>query len=174
MYLLWFKKVFRGVLLVAFSPFLVLWALGDRHGEAVEFWSFKVVNAGFELGISVRELWRVFVALVRIAGWITIVLLVATSVLTLLYLVLRENYISWPSLDAYYPVAARILENKIAWAAISTVLGAMVAMSHLLNLEINQSKFKQEQDDRWRIENEARKTREDLMLPVTRPGADSK
>jgi hypothetical protein len=167
----WWKKLIRGVLLVALSPLLVFWALIDRHGDTIEFWSFKVMNTGFEFGTSVREFWRIFVGLVRIAGWITIVLLVATSVITLVYLVLRENGIPWPSVDAYYPVAARILENKIAWAAISIVLGAMVAMSHLLNLEINQRKFNQEQEDRWRKEYEEKRAKEDQRRRDSWPSA---
>lgn len=151
----------RGVLLVALSPFIVLYALIERHGESIETWSFNIMNTTFEFGSSVHGIWRLFVGFVRIAGWVTIVLLVATSVTTLIYLVLRENGIPWPTVDAYYPIAARILENKVAWAAISIVLGAMVAMTHLLNLEINQSKYRQEQEDRWRKEYEEKKIREE-------------
>ena len=145
-----FKELFRGMLLVVFSPILVIWALADRHGQALEFWSFKVVNSGFEIGNSVRELWRFFVGVVKLAGWITIVILVATAITTLLYLVLHEAGVSWPLMQPYYPIAAKIFENRVAWAAISTVLGAMVAISHLKNLEINQIKFEQEQADRAR------------------------
>lgn len=161
MYEPWWKKLFRGVLLVALSPFIVFYALMERHGESIESWSFQIMNTTFGFGSSVREVWRLFVGLVRIAGWITIVLLVATAVTTLVYLVLREYGILWPTVDAYYPIAARILENKVAWAAISIVLGAMVAMSHLLNLEITQSKFKQEQEDRWRKEYEEKRARDE-------------
>lgn len=161
MYEPWWKKLIRGALLVALSPLIVLYALIERHGESIESWSLNIMNSTFEFGSSVRGIWRLFVGGVRVAGWITIVLLVATSVITLIYLVLRENGILWPAVDFYYPIAARILENKVAWAAISIVLGAMVAMSHLLNLEINQSKHRQEQEDRWRKKYEEKKAREE-------------
>jgi hypothetical protein len=171
MYQPWWKKLLRGLLLVVLSPLIVLYAIADRHGETIEIWSLKVMDTGVEFGSSVRNFWRIFVGLVRIAGWITIVLLVAASVLTLVYLVLRENGVPWSALDAYYPIAVRILENKVAWAAISIVLGAMVAMSHLLNLEINQNKFRQEQEDRWRKEYEEKLAKERERRGDLWPGA---
>ena len=92
---LWIK-ISRPLLLVLFSPFLVALALSERYGDTIEFWSFQVINTGFELGDSIRNAWRIFVGLVRIAGWITIVLLIATAVTALVYIVLHESSVNWP------------------------------------------------------------------------------
>lgn len=153
-------KIPRPLLLVLFSPILVALALSERYGDTVEFWSSRVINTGFELGGSIRNAWRIFVGLVRIAGWITIVLLIATAVTALVYIVLHESSVNWPLLDPYYPVVSRIFTNKVAWAAISIVLGAMVAMSHLLNLEINMRKYTQELRTQWELEEKAKNAKE--------------
>ena len=55
---------------------------------------------------------------------------------------------------------SRIFTNKVAWAAISIVLGAMVAMSHLLNLEINMRKYSQELRTQWELEEKAKNVKE--------------
>jgi ABC-type multidrug transport system fused ATPase/permease subunit len=148
------------LVLVALSPFIGLYAFFEEHGRTISDLSHGIKGLGFAFGSLIRDLWRIFVRLVHAAGWITIVLLIASSILTLIYPALREIGISWPLLDTYYSITSRILENKVSWAAITVILGSMVAMTNLLNLEITKNKFIQEQKYRWREKYEDRLAKE--------------
>jgi len=87
-------------------------------------------------------------------GVITTVGLLATSIMVLIHIVFMEIGLPMPRLQAYYEIAARIFENKAAWAAATIVIATTVALFHLKNLEINQARYLAELEDRRKKERE--------------------
>ncbi|MGV8935203.1 MAG: hypothetical protein ACOH1I_11290 [Gallionellaceae bacterium] len=150
------EKLVRGVFF-ALYPFIIITIFLGRHEDTF----VNILTKLLDFSSFMYRIGRNFVSLVRIAGWITIVLLTFTSVIALVYFVLQQNGISLSTLDPYYKITALVFDSKLAYPIIIIVIGATVAMIHIQNLEINQEKFIQEQKDRWQKEFEKNRLEEE-------------
>jgi hypothetical protein len=119
--------------------------------------------------LTVENLVLIVYSLTYLLGVIFTVGILAVSVLLFTYIVLTEIGVSIPKLQVYYEIATRIVDHKSTWAAVTTIVGTTVALSHLKNLEVNRARHRAEMRDRWKAEEEERQKRLDTYRRATRP-----
>jgi uncharacterized oligopeptide transporter (OPT) family protein len=88
--------------------------------------------------------------------------LLGLSIVLFMYTVLIEFGVSMPQMQDFYEIATRIFDHKSSWAAVTTIVGTTVALSHLKNLEINRKRHFAEMRARRKAEAEEEKRQKKL------------
>lgn len=110
--------------------------------------------------LQLEVIWILLVGLSRFLGKVTIVILFLGSASVLTNLI--ASAFGFPNfLVGAFEVAKSIYGDKVAWASTSIVLATSVALGHLKNLEINETKLRNEMEDRLKAEYEERQRKND-------------
>jgi hypothetical protein len=108
--------------------------------------------------VMLEAIWISVVGISRFLGKVVIVLLFIGSASVLTNLI--ASAFGFPNFFiGAFEIAKAVYGDKVAWASTSIVLATSVALGHIKNLEINETKLSNEIEDRLKAESEERRKR---------------
>ncbi|HCH0720660.1 TPA: hypothetical protein NKO89_004770 [Vibrio parahaemolyticus] len=105
-----------------------------------------------EFASIIHQFWKCGVIMIHAIGWFFTIFILGVSIYCLVVSFLIEFELL-SSIPVTFSKLSRILQNPVAWAAATSIVGATIAIGHVWNLELNRQKFREEKWERIRSRN---------------------
>lgn len=151
------QRAFRIFLAVVLAPLWIPFVFTDRYQEPIELWLGRAFGAGTEIVGAIQGIWRAFVFLCHLIGWVLTVGLLFISATAFIYIASRELGYTITALSPYYPKIENIVKNPVSWATATTIVATTVAIGHAWNLELNRKKYMEDQREKWKKDYEEKR-----------------